>query len=707
MPEPFDLQKARDDVLASELAGAEGSRPNALVFVAITTHFAEMLRAAKLLKASGQYRPVVLFTANYEGYEKHLQACRDAGITGLSSYAIEHYYPRPVAQRPWWDRFAGWTRPLEAVGSAVRSLLGSARSGVAVAASGAASAARSVLALAAASARGLVRLLRHVIPQPVRILGHGMRLLAGRVVRAAGRAVASLVALARRALRAVRALIAACLNAVTRGIRRAGDALRRGFARLQRGLGAAGRSAARALLRPLLSVLFNPFPSPAVQAWARQLPRPVRLAGHGFGAAVGGVLKVLVKLLAPLLRAVLRPLFRQFYFRFPEYLPADLAAHRYAARSIPHLIERQQIDWLVLPEDNFWYFTHLYIHALHARGGKAVVVPFTIVNQLEWAEAFQYEPACDMRIPVNALLATLFPHWTLVHGDRRLIMPASQVMCHESFRHVPEVPWLINSGPCDAIAAESRFMERYYVQAGISGERVRFTGALYDDILHDTLARAEDSREALYRRHGLPAGRPLVLCSLPPNQLRGAGRPQCEFQDHGALLRAFAEPLLALRDTHNIVFSLHPRLTQDELQCLDGLDAAFTREDISGLIPLATIFVASASATIRLAISCGIPVLNYDVYVYNYSDYKAVPGVWGVSRHAEYASAVADLAAGGQTFQRLRDAQCAFAAEQTQLDGKAAERLLELMRELGGPRREASPATGPRVGSGAGLAKIF
>lgn len=39
------------------------------------------------------------------------------------------------------------------------------------------------------------------------------------------------------------------------------------------------------------------------------------------------------------------------------------------------------------------------------------------------------------------------------------------------------------------------------------------------------------------------------------------------------------------------------------------------------MIPLCDLYVASISATIRSAIACGIPVINYDTFRYRYGDY--------------------------------------------------------------------------------------
>ena len=80
--------------------------------------------------------------------------------------------------------------------------------------------------------------------------------------------------------------------------------------------------------------------------------------------------------------------------------------------------------------------------------------------------------------------------------------------------------------------------------------------------------------------------------------------------------------------------------------------------------------------------ACGIPVVNYDVYRYDYEDYKGIPGVIAVQEKAAYAGAVDRLARDPREYARYRGAQEAFAAREMRLDGRAGERLLALFGEL-------------------------
>lgn len=374
-------------------------------------------------------------------------------------------------------------------------------------------------------------------------------------------------------------------------------------------------------------------------------------------------------------------MFGIWYNYFSLILPPDIRALQYIQKALPTLLNKHDIRLLILPEDNFYYFTNFYVKAVHERGGAAIVVPFTIVNMLEWAEAFYKEPSHNAELPLNSVMACLFPQWLHSHRDRRLVMPFQQILCNEYFSTTPPIPWLINSGHTDAIAVESSFMHKYYLRAGIQENRLRLTGALYDDAIHYALTNASALRENLYTRLNLRPGLPMLLCALPPNQLAGGGRVGCDFSEYTQLLQAFLLPLRRLSDTHNCVLSLHPRIDPSVVNALDLGHIRVATENVADLVPLSHLYIASCSATIRLAINCGVPVVNYDVYRYNYDDYTSIPGVLTIEENDLYQQAIAMLCSDSKAYADSREQLQSFAAEHAILDGQAGNRLLALIDE--------------------------
>ena len=106
-----------------------------------------------------------------------------------------------------------------------------------------------------------------------------------------------------------------------------------------------------------------------------------------------------------------------------------------------------------------------------------------------------------------------------------------------------------------------------------------------------------------------------------------------------------------------------------------------TDKDTASLIPHCDVYVASVSATIRLAIAAGKPVINYDCYRYRWQDFAKVAGVITVEDEASFHRELARL-----SDPSARDALAArqreFAARANLLDGRAGERMLALVERL-------------------------
>jgi len=142
---------------------------------------------------------------------------------------------------------------------------------------------------------------------------------------------------------------------------------------------------------------------------------------------------------------------------------------------------KEKINLVLMPEVNMFYYDHHVVRIANLLSIPVVVVPYTIVNTLEWAEAFIQEDHFSASNFPNSFFARAFPHWVLRHRNRELILPLTYILGCEYFNITPSNPWLINSGNVDTIAAESQFMCNYYERSGIAPEKIRFTGALSDD----------------------------------------------------------------------------------------------------------------------------------------------------------------------------------------------------------------------------------
>ncbi len=242
---------------------------------------------------------------------------------------------------------------------------------------------------------------------------------------------------------------------------------------------------------------------------------------------------------------------------------------------------RRLLDWarrildehtpvvLVMPEDNVEYNIPSFIKAGHERGIPSIVIPYTIANAREPAEAYWRNPRHFVRGLFRSAVARLHPNWVYTHRGRRLLrLPADHIVAQEWLDLAPPCPWIVNSGSADVIAVESEAVRQYYLRAGLPSEQLRNIGSLRQDELACRQANARLVREKLLNGLGWQDDRALILCALPPNQ-HPEDRPDCEFRSYMDILDFWAETLGSLHDCHVIV-NPHPRTPLREIQHLDA-----------------------------------------------------------------------------------------------------------------------------------------
>jgi hypothetical protein len=371
---------------------------------------------------------------------------------------------------------------------------------------------------------------------------------------------------------------------------------------------------------------------------------------------------------------------RSLYPRLSNSLPWAWREYHQLRKKVNSFLQEQNVDLLILAEENVGYATQIWTQAAQAVGLPVVVVPYTVADASEPAGAVNHIRPYQFNRWPNQIMGKLYPHWVYEHEGRKLLrLPAGRVFAMQAMGAAPPQPWIMNSGSVDAIAVESERMRQHYQRLGLPQEQLVETGALYDDVLAEVLQNADERREALYQELGLPTGRPMLLCALPPNpypdQLGG-------FASYEELLRFWVATLA--ETGWNLVLRLHPRMPREQFTFLEEAGGRITDEDTAHLVPLCDLYVASASATIRWAIACGKPVVNYDVYRFNYCDCKGVPAVFTVSEKQAFVDIIQMLTGDPAKLSEAANAQNIVREQWGRFDGGAAGRLLALVDALTG-----------------------
>lgn len=336
------------------------------------------------------------------------------------------------------------------------------------------------------------------------------------------------------------------------------------------------------------------------------------------------------------------------------------------------LIAQRSIDAVVIPEDIVGPIWPVAVSAAHAANIPAVVCPYTLANQQEAIQSLKSEPA--FQTSANEIAVELHPEWRYRDADVDLVrLPSEHIFAHHGLGITPPDPWMMNSGFSDRILVDSQASFDYFRSGGIPSEQMTVTGSVSQDRMFDLRQHRDQHLERLRKDLELQSVKPLLLISGCPNQL-SAQVPQCEFttmEEVAAWVGASVEPLA---DHYHLVVRPHPNFIAFG-EMLSRFGVVSTLEPTSSLVPLADLFVAFASATIRWAIACGIPTVNYDVFHYGYGDFASTTGVAGVTGSGEFTECVRGLTPGSGPWSSLAAAARADSARWSVMDGKGVARI--------------------------------
>jgi hypothetical protein len=368
------------------------------------------------------------------------------------------------------------------------------------------------------------------------------------------------------------------------------------------------------------------------------------------------------------------------------------------AAEIGGLLSAVKPKLIVLGGDMVGYDTSLYVKLGHERGIPTLVVPSTMSNGLEQAEVYYVDPDYHVTGWMRALVALLFPKWVRKHKDKRLFRcQPGRIIAMELAGLAPPQPWIFNSGAADAIAMESQAMIDYYAEAGMKDRRMVLTGSLSDDAMAARLPQAQLLRERLCAELGLDPSRPLIITALPPDFFYvNGGRPQCDFQRYEDLVGFWIGSFAELKAC-NCVVALHPSIDVESMRHIEGDNVRIGTWKTAEMVPACDIYVASISSTIRWAIACGKPVVNYDVYRYRYTDFLRVPGVLATEEQGEFRRLLHRLVEDIGYRKEVADRQAALSSHWGMLDGRVGDRMLDLVQHLCGigSRESSTPPTAP------------
>jgi hypothetical protein len=312
-------------------------------------------------------------------------------------------------------------------------------------------------------------------------------------------------------------------------------------------------------------------------------------------------------------------------------------------RGFKRLIDETNPEGVILLENNSETTTHILTHYLSQRGIPVFISPTTIPNPAEPVQYYTDDTARRVEGRFAETIATAFPNWVWDLGTHKILRaPPIKVMAWEASALHCENPWTLNSGLIDKVFVESAAMADHYITLGFDPDQLAAVGDASDVLIAQARADKLKRRQKIDLEHNFDPEKPLLLCALPPDQYQGSTQG-FEFETFDAFLTGWFDLLAEATKYANVLVRPHPRLKPEELMKYVHSGVAISSEPTYSLIPLADLYLASISATIRWALAGGIPVLNYDSYRYRYSDYDAARGHVHVETLASASTKIKDF----------------------------------------------------------------
>jgi hypothetical protein len=369
----------------------------------------------------------------------------------------------------------------------------------------------------------------------------------------------------------------------------------------------------------------------------------------------------------------------------PLYRAAAMVLYyRRVLTFMSNTIARRRLDAILLPEDIVGAVWPVSIHAAHAAGAAALVLPYTLADQQEAVQSLK--GAAPFQSSANRVAAVLYPRWRYQRDGIDIVrLPSDHILAHEDMGLTPPDPWMMNSGFADGILVDSEASREYSIKGGIPPEQLTVVGSVSQDRMFELRHNRAAHLDALRRELRMPGSKPLLLISGCPNQLT-APVPFCEFPRIEDVAAHVGESLAPLAEHFHLVVRPHPNFLEFGAM-LERYGVTSTTAPTASLVPLADVFIAFASATIRWAIACAVPAVNYDVFHYGYDDFAGAKGVKTVQRGAEFRALVRSLRPTSAELAAIAAAAQVDSAHWSVMDGHGLDRIEDEIRKARERRR--------------------
>ena len=361
---------------------------------------------------------------------------------------------------------------------------------------------------------------------------------------------------------------------------------------------------------------------------------------------------------------------------------AALTFYRKKINYFHDLLQKNKIDLVIMPDDGAENNYAVLVKAAHRLDLKVIVCPFSALTTDGVASASVSNKSLHINTVANWIPSLIFPEWKYSYnGVSFLRSPAHAIWAMKILGIAPALPWMDNNGHADAIAVDSLWNKKNLERSN-PAHKLILTGGIEHDTFAKLIHNKERELSKLYANLGITNKYPMILCALPgvANYLDAAKHNE-EFTNGKELLVFYVKALTDLKN-YNVIINFRPGAVIDDYKYLQDYGAVFSYKSIDHLVPLSHLFVSSFSATIRMAISCGVPVMNYDVLHHDYNFYDGMKSVITIRAKNDYNKYLHLLTEDISFYESAKREQQKIMQDYAVLDGKAEERILDLINQF-------------------------
>ena len=337
------------------------------------------------------------------------------------------------------------------------------------------------------------------------------------------------------------------------------------------------------------------------------------------------------------------------------------------------------IKAVVLPEDASPEYGGFFVKACSQLNIPSVLLPFTLSNH---QETLYTHGNTVINSIGERLFCLIFPKWKYCFKGKNYIARSLPVAIATVLSGLsPKNPWLLMGGNSSFFITENKLINDYYIKNGLTATKFIELGNVYEDVIFNQIQNFEKNRAALIEKYNLDANKSIMLCGLHPvyQDYNEKVDPFYGFETVGEMTDFWIQEMVNC-DSFNVLIHCHPRTIPEKVNYIQQFGVKIVSGDIAEFLPFCDVYVSATSATIRMAIACGKPVLIYTMN-FDFDDYINFPGVITTKKKNEFVDCLQKINNDKRYLQNLEKELKEFVKDKINIDGKAKERFINFFEK--------------------------